>query len=73
MCKIKFNSLRLLQHVETIQVPYSWKLLESKSWKDMTWEKKQFKEAPGRITTIIQKEIMKKVGVEGYGIALFEG
>ncbi|XP_028122299.1 uncharacterized protein LOC114319475 isoform X2 [Camellia sinensis] len=52
------SSLRLLQHVETIQAPSSWKLLESKSWKDVTWEEKQFK-----------KEIMKKVGVEGYAIA----
>ncbi|KAF5947254.1 hypothetical protein HYC85_013211 [Camellia sinensis] len=71
------GSLRLLQHVETIQAPSSWKLLESKSWKDVTWEEKQFKEAPGRITAFIQrerefswklynakghKEIMKKVG-----------
>ncbi|KAI8031751.1 hypothetical protein LOK49_LG01G03944 [Camellia lanceoleosa] len=63
------SSLRLLQHVETIQAPSSWKLLESKSWKDVAWEEKQFKEAPGRITAFIQKEIMKKVGVEGYAIA----
>lgn len=36
------DSLRLLQHVETIRVPCSWKSLESKSWKDLTWEEKQF-------------------------------
>ncbi|GMP68836.1 hypothetical protein CsSME_00028308 [Camellia sinensis var. sinensis] len=52
---LKTWCLRLLQHVETIQAPSSWKLLESKSWKDVTWEEKQFKEAPGRITAFIQK------------------
>ncbi|PSR98767.1 D-alanine aminotransferase [Actinidia chinensis var. chinensis] len=63
------SSLRILQHVETIQVPHSWKSLESKSWKDVMWENKHFKEVPGKITTIIQKEIIRKVGVESYEIA----
>ncbi|XP_052185789.1 uncharacterized protein LOC127797196 isoform X2 [Diospyros lotus] len=48
------NSLRLLQHVEIIQVPSSWKMPESKSWNDVTWEEKRFKGAPGGITTLIQ-------------------
>ncbi|KAI8539848.1 hypothetical protein RHMOL_Rhmol09G0215100 [Rhododendron molle] len=65
-------SLRILQHVESIQVPLSWKLLESESEKDVTWVKKQFREAPGKITALIQREIMKKVGVEGYGVTSFK-
>ncbi|XP_058182367.1 uncharacterized protein LOC131300504 isoform X1 [Rhododendron vialii] len=64
------NSLRILQHVESIQVPLSWKLLESE--KDVTWVKKQFREAPGKITALIQREIMKTVGVEGYGVTSFK-
>lgn len=59
------NSLRLLQHVETIRVPCSWRSLESKSWKDLTWEEKQFEEGPGTITSIIQEEIMAKAALEG--------
>ncbi|KAI8539850.1 hypothetical protein RHMOL_Rhmol09G0215100 [Rhododendron molle] len=66
------GSLRILQHVESIQVPLSWKLLESESEKDVTWVKKQFREAPGKITALIQREIMKKVGVEGYGVTSFK-
>ncbi|XP_074366206.1 uncharacterized protein LOC141707109 isoform X2 [Apium graveolens] len=52
------NSLRLLQHVETIRVPCSWKPLESKSWKDLTWAEKQFEEGPGTITSIIQDTLV---------------
>ncbi|XAR72084.1 Branched-chain-amino-acid transaminase [Bertholletia excelsa] len=62
------NSLRLVQPVETIQVPSSWKLLDSKSLKDVTWKEKHFEEAPGRITAMIQKEIMKRVSVEALRI-----
>ncbi|KAH7841376.1 hypothetical protein Vadar_029087 [Vaccinium darrowii] len=35
--------------------------------------KKQFREVPGKITALIQKEILKKVGVEGCGITSFKG
>ncbi|XP_057981869.1 uncharacterized protein LOC131167089 isoform X2 [Malania oleifera] len=48
------SSLRLMQHVETIQVPSSWESLESKTWRQVSWEEKQFEE-----------EIMEKVGSEG--------
>ncbi|XP_021859738.1 uncharacterized protein [Spinacia oleracea] len=48
------NSLRLLQHVETIQAPRSWTSLESKSWKEVSWLEKNFKGTPGMITTLIQ-------------------
>ncbi|CAA6661801.1 unnamed protein product [Spirodela intermedia] len=47
------NSLRLLQHVETIQVPRSWEDLDSKSWEEVSWEEQRF-EGPGIITTQIQ-------------------
>ncbi|XP_057981870.1 uncharacterized protein LOC131167089 isoform X3 [Malania oleifera] len=59
------SSLRLMQHVETIQVPSSWESLESKTWRQVSWEEKQFEEGPGIITRVIQEEIMEKVGSEG--------
>ncbi|KAK4366519.1 hypothetical protein RND71_014399 [Anisodus tanguticus] len=65
------NSLRLLQHVEAIQAPSSWESLEAKTWRDVTWEEKQFEHAPGRITALIQKEIMEMASIEGYPVALF--
>lgn len=36
------GSLRLLQHVETVQVPCSWESLNSKTWKEVKWEEKRF-------------------------------
>ncbi|CAN1747277.1 Nuclear transcription factor Y subunit B-8 [Linum perenne] len=59
------NGLRIVQHVEKIQVPCSWESLEQKSVEEITWEEKQFETNPGMITSIIQNEIMKKAGVEG--------
>ncbi|XP_027365955.1 uncharacterized protein LOC113872529 isoform X2 [Abrus precatorius] len=52
------NSLRLLQHVDSIQVPTDWQSAHSKTWKDMSWTTKQFQGGPGIITTIIQKTKM---------------
>jgi hypothetical protein len=37
------DSLRILQHVESIQVPTEWQSAHSKTWKDISWTKKQFK------------------------------
>ncbi|XP_073037539.1 uncharacterized protein [Primulina eburnea] len=48
------NSLRLLQHVEAIQTPSTWKSVESKTWEEITWVEKKFEDVPGRITSIIQ-------------------
>lgn len=36
------DSLRLLQHVETIQAPYSWNSMGSKSWEEVSWLEKHF-------------------------------
>jgi hypothetical protein len=36
------GSLRLLQHVDSIQVPTEWQSAHSKTWKDISWTKKQF-------------------------------
>ncbi|KAK9283542.1 hypothetical protein L1049_011789 [Liquidambar formosana] len=63
------SSLRLLQHVETIQAPSSWESLDSKTWKEISWVEKQFQECPGMITTAIQKEIMDKASIEGYPVS----
>ncbi|KAM4094171.1 hypothetical protein ACB094_06G175400 [Castanea mollissima] len=49
------NSLRLLQHVETILVPSSWESIISKTREEMSWEEKQFKDGPGMITALIQE------------------
>ncbi|PNX82832.1 class IV aminotransferase, partial [Trifolium pratense] len=48
------SSLRLLQHVDSIQVPTEWQSAHSKTWKDISWAKKQFQGGPGMITTLIQ-------------------
>ncbi|KAF5759963.1 putative aminotransferase class IV [Helianthus annuus] len=65
------NSLRLLQHVETIRVPSSWNSLSSKTWKEVTWEEKQFEEGPGSITAIIQKEVLKMAKLEDHSVKSF--
>ncbi|CAL1374352.1 unnamed protein product [Linum trigynum] len=62
------NSLRILQHVEKIQFPHSWESLEHKALEDISWEEKQFGINPGRITSIIQNEVMNKADLEGYPI-----
>ncbi|KAI4316026.1 hypothetical protein L6164_024046 [Bauhinia variegata] len=63
------NSLRLLQHVDSIQVPIEWQSVHSKTWKDVSWERKEFQGGPGMITTIIQEQIMDKATLEGYPIS----
>ncbi|XP_050250248.1 uncharacterized protein LOC126697329 isoform X14 [Quercus robur] len=60
------NSLRLLQHVETILVPSSWESIISKTREEISWEEKQFKDGPGMITALIQKEIMERAILEGF-------
>lgn len=67
------NSLRMVQHVETIRVPSSWELLESKTWREVSWAQKLFEGGPGIITTIIQQEIMERAFLEGYPISNFTG
>ncbi|KAI9156985.1 hypothetical protein LWI28_015123 [Acer negundo] len=44
------SSLRVLQHVESIQVPRTWELHGSKCWDEIAWKEKQFEESPGMIT-----------------------
>uniref|UniRef100_A0A0E0DY80 Uncharacterized protein n=1 Tax=Oryza meridionalis TaxID=40149 RepID=A0A0E0DY80_9ORYZ len=51
------SSLRLIQHVETIQAPILWENIESKTWADVSWEVKQF-----------QREISKRTIQEEYDI-----
>ncbi|XP_019452854.1 PREDICTED: uncharacterized protein LOC109354663 [Lupinus angustifolius] len=63
------NSLRLVQHVDSIQVPTEWQSAHSKTWKDISWTKKQFQGGPGIITTLIQEKIMEKAILEGYPIS----
>ncbi|GMH13333.1 hypothetical protein Nepgr_015174 [Nepenthes gracilis] len=64
------NSLRIVQHVELIQVPRTWTSQQSKTWKEVSWEDKQFK-GPGMVTAIIQRELMVRAGLEGYPVAQF--
>ncbi|KAG5611055.1 hypothetical protein H5410_022336 [Solanum commersonii] len=66
------SSLRLLQHVEVIQAPSSWESLDTQTWTDVTWEEKQFENAPGQITAFIQKEVMEMASMEGYPVSLFD-
>ncbi|ESR49437.1 D-aminoacid aminotransferase-like PLP-dependent enzymes superfamily protein [Citrus sinensis] len=60
------SSLRVLQHVESIQVPKTWELQESDCWNDIAWEQKLFEGGPGMITKTIQEEIMERAGLGGY-------
>ncbi|EEF38482.1 uncharacterized protein LOC8263379 [Ricinus communis] len=60
------NSLRIMQHVEKIQVPSPWESMEQKTLEQVSWQEKHFQDGPGMITTIIQKEIMEKACVEGW-------
>ncbi|XP_028790667.1 uncharacterized protein LOC114746606 [Neltuma alba] len=65
------NSLRILQHVDSVQVPTDWQSVHSKTWKDVSWEKKQFQGRPGKITAIIQELIMERAAQEGYASSNF--
>ncbi|KAM0822793.1 hypothetical protein ACQ4PT_071282 [Festuca glaucescens] len=47
------SSLRLIQHVDTVQAPLLWEDIETKTWSDVSWVVKQFQGA-GCITTQIQ-------------------
>ncbi|KAK3118176.1 hypothetical protein QOZ80_9BG0695350 [Eleusine coracana subsp. coracana] len=57
------SSLRLIQHVESVQVPLLWEDIQSKTWSDISWAVKQFHGAGG-ITTQIQMEILKRARTE---------
>lgn len=61
------SSLRLIQHVESVQVPLLWEDVQSKTWSDVSWAVKQF-QGPGCITTQIQTEILKRARSEEYDI-----
>uniref|UniRef100_A0A2P2IYR0 Uncharacterized protein n=1 Tax=Rhizophora mucronata TaxID=61149 RepID=A0A2P2IYR0_RHIMU len=60
------DSLRIIQHVEKIQVPSPLKLLDLKPPEEILWDEKQFGEDPGMITAIIQREILEKASLEAY-------
>ncbi|KAI9082857.1 hypothetical protein K1719_035187 [Acacia pycnantha] len=65
------NSLRILQHVDSVQVPVDWQSVHSKTWKDISWEKMQFQGGPGKITAIIQELVLEKAVQEGYASSNF--
>ncbi|PPS20028.1 hypothetical protein GOBAR_AA00543 [Gossypium barbadense] len=52
-CVLDPDSLRVLQHVETIKVPQPWESLKSKCFEGISWIEKKF-EGPGIITKVIQ-------------------
>jgi len=59
------SSLRLIQHVETVQAPLLWEDIETKTWSDVSWVVKQFHGA-GCITTQIQRKISERALTEEY-------
>ncbi|GAB4854902.1 hypothetical protein Ancab_023489 [Ancistrocladus abbreviatus] len=67
------SSLRIVQHVEAIQAPKTWTSLQSKTWQEISWEEKQFKEGPGNVTALIQREIMERAGLEECPFAVSSG
>ncbi|KAH6801574.1 D-aminoacid aminotransferase-like PLP-dependent enzymes superfamily protein [Perilla frutescens var. frutescens] len=66
------NSLRVLQHVETIQAPDAWKSIESNNWQEIAWAEKRFRDGPGMITSMLQKEILERASIESFPVASFE-
>ncbi|KAL6578032.1 hypothetical protein OROMI_010360 [Orobanche minor] len=65
------NSLRILQHVETIKSPDSWESIESKTWEEITWVEKRFEDGPGRITSMLQKEVLRYSDIEAFSVTSF--
>lgn len=61
------SSLRLIQHVESIQAPTSCKDFHLKSWSEVSWAVKRF-EGIGLVTSQIQKEIESRIGPDSYQI-----
>ncbi|KAJ8511430.1 hypothetical protein OPV22_001864 [Ensete ventricosum] len=61
------SSLRLVQHVETIQAPTSFKEFHLKTLKELSWVVKRF-QGIGCITRKIQSELSRRMGADGYKI-----
>ncbi|XP_042420329.1 uncharacterized protein LOC122008608 [Zingiber officinale] len=61
------SSLRLVQHVETIQFPTSSKILHTRSFQEFSWATKQF-QGIGHITRHIQNEIINRAAEESFKI-----
>lgn len=59
------SSLRLVQHVEKIQVPTSLKNLHLKNWNELSWTEKQF-QGPGVITAMVQREVFSRAKAESF-------
>ncbi|CAM8910714.1 unnamed protein product [Rhodiola kirilowii] len=57
------SSLRVLQHVGTIEVPSSWESPRLETWSEEPRDFKHFKDGPGMITTLIQNGIMKRASL----------
>ncbi|XP_028552520.1 uncharacterized protein LOC110109581 isoform X1 [Dendrobium catenatum] len=58
------SGLRLVQHVESIQIP-TCKDFHLRSWNEVSWVTKRF-EGVGLVTSQIQKEIIARTYAEGY-------
>ncbi|KAK6234074.1 hypothetical protein QUC31_006480 [Theobroma cacao] len=65
------NSLRVIQHVETIKVPSSWESLGTKCSEGISWMEKKFEQGPRMITKLIQKEIIERACMESYPLNEF--
>lgn len=59
------SSLRLIQHVDTVQAPLLWEDIETKAWSDVSWVVKQFQGA-GCITAQLQRKISERALTEEY-------
>ncbi|KAL7148352.1 hypothetical protein ABFS83_06G172700 [Erythranthe nasuta] len=68
---ITTDSLRILQHVETIQAPNEWNSFVSNTWEEITWVEKRFEDCPGKITSLLQKAIMDEAAVEAFSVTSF--
>ncbi|XP_024013712.1 uncharacterized protein LOC18020712 isoform X2 [Eutrema salsugineum] len=66
------SSLRILQHVGTIKVPFgSLKALACTKPEEIQWEEKRFEEGPGMITELIQRATMERGIEEGFPLNNF--
>lgn len=60
------NSLRLIQHVDSIQVPSSWdQTFYTEGWEEISWKSLRL-EGLGAVTKKIQKLVLERAMSEGY-------
>ncbi|XP_051116315.1 uncharacterized protein LOC127241349 [Andrographis paniculata] len=67
------NSLKVVQPVEVVRVPYvPWKLVKSNSWDRIPWVEKRFEAGGGEVTSALKIDVYKAAFAEALPISSFE-